>query len=110
MFLYELITKGKFLFTTGRSDFYYFLGGNSKSVASIKKAFNITKKFSFLDAYILRYFTYQFTFKHISYLQKIKLFFVNIAALICNEDHILYHNLFKTPLKRFFAEMKNKKV
>lgn len=100
LFLYEAIIRGKFLFVQNKSKFYYFLGGNSKSIESIKKAFNIKRRFAFIDAYVLRYIYYQFRISDIPLHKKIKLFFVNIAALIANEDHILYHNLFKTPLKR----------
>ena len=89
LFLYELLTKGKFLYIRGRSNFYYFQGGSSKSTESIRKAFNITCRFYFFDRYILKYMTYQFGFKHLSFIKKIGLFFTNGVALIFNEDHLL---------------------
>ncbi len=110
LFLYELITKGKFLLINGSPAFHYFLGGTSKSNADIRKAFNIKNRFYFLDAYIFRYLTYQFRFKHLSFFKKTGLFFSNFAALIFNEDYILYYTLIKKPVRSFLNKFKNKPI
>jgi glycosyltransferase involved in cell wall biosynthesis len=110
LFLYELITKGKFLLIDGAPAFHYFKGGTSKTNAAIRKAFNIKNRFYFLDAYIFRYLTYQFRFKHLSFIKKTGLFFSNVAALICNEDYILYYSLIKKPVRSFVNKFKRKPV
>lgn len=108
LFLFETITKGKFLFIQGLANFYYFQGGSSKTVASIRKAFHIKSKFYFFDAYILKFVNYQFRFKHLSYFQKLGLFFANGAGLVFNEDYILYYILIKKPIKALFSIFKKK--
>ena len=110
LFLYELITKGKFLLIEGAPAFHYFKGGTSKTNAAIRKAFNIKNRFYFLDAYIFRYLSYQFNFKHLSFIKKIGLFFSNGAALIFNEDYILYYSLIKKPFRSFLNKFKTKPV
>ncbi len=107
LFLFEAITKGKFLFLKGQSNFYYFKGGSSKGTDSIRKAFNIKSRYYFFDAYIFKYLTYQFRFKHLSFIQKIGLFFVNGAGLLLNEDLILYYILIKKPVKSLIKNIKN---
>jgi hypothetical protein len=108
LFLYETITKGKFLFIRDQSNFYYFQGGSSKSVESIRKAFNIKSKFYFFDAYILKFVTYQFRFKHLSVFKKLGLFFANGTGLLFNEDFLLYYILIKKPVKAFIRLFKKK--
>jgi glycosyltransferase involved in cell wall biosynthesis len=110
LFLYELISKGKFLLIDGPPAFHYFKGGTSKTNAAIRKAFNIKNRFYFLDAYIFRYLTYQFRFKHLSLIKKMGLFFSNGVALICNEDYILYYSLIKKPVRSFINKFKNKPI
>lgn len=110
LFLYEIITKGKFLLLEGPPSFHYFEGGSSKTNASIKKAFNIKSKFYFLDGYIFRYLSYQFRFKHISVFKKAGLFFSNGAALVFNEDYILYYILIKKPARALLNRLKTKPV
>lgn len=110
LFLYELITKGKFLLVDGLPLFHYFLGGTSKTNAAIRKAFNIKNRFYFLDAYIFRYLSYQFGFKHLSLLKKIGLFFSNGAALLFNEDYILYYSLIKKPVRTLINKFKSKPI
>ena len=108
LFLYEAITKGKFLYIAGHSNFYYFRGGSSKGTVSVKKAFNIKSRFYFFDAYVLRYATHQFGFKHLSMIKKIGLFFSNGAGLVCNEDFILYYIFIKKPVKALISIFKKK--
>ncbi len=110
LFLYELITKGKFLLVAGLPLFHYYKGGTSKSNAAIRKAFNIKNRFYFLDAYIFRYLSYQFRFKHLSFLKKTGLFFSNAAALIFNEEYILYYSLIKKPVRSFINQFKSKPI
>lgn len=106
LFLFETITKGKFLYIKGQAIFYYFKGGTSKGMDSIRKAFNIKSRYYFFDAYILKYLTYQAGFKHLSLLKKMGLFFVNGAGLIFNEDYILYFILIKKPIKSLIKKLK----
>lgn len=110
LFLYEIITKGKFLLIDGPPAFHYFEGGSSKTNASIRKAFNIKSRFYFLDGYIFRYLTYQFGFKHLSFIKKVGLFFSTSVALIFNEDYILYYTLIKKPIRAFLNKLKTKPV
>lgn len=109
LFLYETLTKGTFQLLDGPPSFHYYEGGTSKTRESIKKAFNIKSKFYFLDAYIFRYLTYQFGFRHLSFLQKTGLFFSNAVALLMNEEFILYYILIKKPLKSFLNKFKKKR-
>lgn len=110
LFLYELVTKGKFLLVEGPPLFHYFKGGTSKTDAAIRKAFNIKNRFYFLDAYIFRYLSYQFGFKHLSFLKKTGLFFTNSLALLFNEDYILYYSLIKKPVRSFINKFKSNPV
>ena len=110
LFLYELITKGKFLLIEGLPLFHYFKGGTSKTNAAIRKAFNIKNRFYFLDAYIFRYLSYQFNFKHLSIFKKMGLFFSNGAALLFNEDYILYYSLIKKPVRSLINKFKSKPI
>lgn len=110
LFLYELITKGKFLLVEGLPLFHYFKGGTSKTNAAIRKAFNIKNRFYFLDAYIFRYLIYQFGFKHLSFFKKTGLFFSNGAALLFNEDYILYYSLIKKPVISLINKFKSKPI
>lgn len=110
LFLYELISKGKFLLVKGPPAFHYFKGGTSKTNAAIRKAFNIKNRFYFLDAYIFRYLSYQFNFKHLSFIKKIGLFFSNGAALVFNEDYILYYSLIKKPFKTLLNKFKTRPI
>lgn len=110
LFIYEALTKGKFLYIPGQSVFYYFRGGSSKGMDTVRKAFNIKSRYYFFDAYILKYATYQFGFKHLSLLKKIALFFSNTAGLIFNEDFILYYIFIKKPVKALINKFKKKPV
>lgn len=110
LFLYETITRGKFLLVEGPPAFHYFEGGSSKTNASIRKAFNIKSRFYFLDGYIFKYLTYQFGFKHLSFLTKFGLLFSNAAALVFNEDYILYYILIKKPVRAFINKFKTRPV
>ena len=110
MFIFETLSKGKFLYLKGQSAFYYYRGGNSGDMERVRKAFNIKSRFYFFEGYFLKYFTYQFTFRHLDLLQKIGLFFTNGMALICNEDFILYYIFIKKPLKTLFSKLKKKRV
>ncbi|MBL0182765.1 MAG: glycosyltransferase family 2 protein [Chitinophagaceae bacterium] len=110
LFLYEIITRGKFLLVEGPPAFHYFEGGSSKTNASIRKAFNIRSRYYFLDSYVFKYLTYQFGFKNLSFLKKAGLFFTNGTALIFNEDHILYYILIKKPVRALLNKFKNKPV
>jgi len=110
LFLYEAITKGKFMLVEGPPAFHYFEGGSSKTNASIRKAFNIKSRYYFLDGYIFKYLTYQFRFKHLSFVKKAGLFFSNGAALIFNEEYILYYILIKKPLRAFLNKFKSRPV
>lgn len=110
MFIFETLSKGKFLYLKGQSNFYYYRGGNSGDMEKVRKAFNIKNRFYFFEGYFLKYFTYQFTFKHLNLFQKTVLFFTNGFALICNEDFILYYIFIKKPLKRLFSKFKKKPV
>jgi len=107
MFLLEAITKGKFLYIPDQTNFYYFRGGSSTSNERIRKAFNIQSAFFYSETYILRYAWYHFGFAHLSFLQKIGLFFANSAGLLFNKDKILYYALIKKPfmdLKSFIRD------
>ncbi len=110
LFLYEVITKGKFMLVEGPPAFHYYKGGTSKTNAAIRKAFNIKNRYYFLDAYIFRYLTYQFRFRHLAITKKLGLFFSNAAALIFNEDYILYYTLIKKPVRSFLNKFKTKPV
>jgi glycosyltransferase involved in cell wall biosynthesis len=110
LFIYEALTKGRFHYIKGQSNFYYFRGGSSKGTETVRKAFNINSRFYFFDAYILRYTTYQFSFRHLSFFQKVGLFFTNWAGLILNEDFILYYIFIKKPLKKVINKFKRKKI
>jgi len=109
LFLYETITKGKFLYIRNKSVFYYFQGGSSKTIASIRSAFNIKSRFYFFDGYILKYPFYQFRFKHLSFFKKIGLVFTNWTGLIFNEDYILYYILIKKPVRSFINLFRKKR-
>lgn len=108
LFIFEALSKGKFLYLPGESDFYYYRGGSSTNMDRVRKAFNIKRKFYFFEAYILKYTTYQFTFRHLSSLKKIALFITNWFGLICNEDFILYYIFIKKPVKTLFKKLKRK--
>jgi glycosyltransferase involved in cell wall biosynthesis len=108
LFIYEALTKGKFLYLPGQSNFYYFRGGSSKGIDTVRKAFNIKSRYYFFDAYVLKYATYQFRFKHLSVIKKIGLFFSNGAGLIFNEDFILYYIFIKKPVKFLINIFKKK--
>ena len=110
MFIFETLSKGKFLYLEGQSNFYYYRGGSSGDMEKVRKAFNIKSRFYFFEAYFLKYFTYQFSFKHLDLFQKIGLFFSNGLGLICNEDFILYYIFIKKPLKTLFSKFKKKPV
>lgn len=110
LFIYEALTKGKFLYIRGQSNFYYFRGGSSKGMETVRKAFNIKSRFYFFDAYILRYTTYQFRFRHLSFFQKAGIFFTNWAGLFLNEDFILYYIFIKKPIKTLIGKFKKKKL
>lgn len=110
MFIYEALSKGKFLYLEGQSVFYYYRGGNSGDMERVRKAFNIKSRFYFFEGYFLKYFTYQFGFKHLNIFQKIGLFFTNGFALICSEDFILYYIFIKKPVKTLFSKFKKKPV
>lgn len=110
LFLYETITRGKFLYIAGQSNLYYYRGGSSKGMDTVRKAFNIKSRFYFFDAYFLRYATYQFRFKQLSFLKKLGLFFSNSAGLIFNEDFVLYYIFIKKPVKKFIGLFKKKPV
>ena len=103
LFLYEALSKGKFLYVPGLANFYYARGGSSTGTESVRKAFGIKNKYYFFDAYILRYTTYQFRFRHIGFLKKLGLFFSNWAGLVCNEDFILYYIFIKKPIKSLWG-------
>jgi glycosyltransferase involved in cell wall biosynthesis len=102
LFLFENITKGKFLYLKGQSALHYFAGGSSTSTDKIRKAFNIKSKFYFFDAYIFRFMTFQFGFKHLSLFKKCALFITNAMGLLANENYLLYYILIKKPLKALF--------
>ncbi len=110
MFIFETLSKGKFLYLKGQSNFYYYRGGNSGDMKRVRKAFNIKSRFYFFEGYFLKYLTYQFGFKHLNFFQKAGLFFTNGFALICNEDFILYYIFIKKPIKTFFSKFKKKPV
>lgn len=110
LFIFEALSKGKFLYLPGQSGFYYYRGGSSTNMDRVRKAFNIKSRYYFFEAYILKYTTYQFTFKHLTFLKKISLFFTNWLALICNEDFILYYIFIKKPVKILFSKFKKKPV
>ncbi len=109
LFIYEALTKGKFLYIKGQSNFYYFRGGSSRGMESVRKAFHIKSRFYFFDAYILRYTTYQFGFKHLPFYKKPGLFFTNWAGLFLNEDFILYYIFIKKPFRALISKFKKKK-
>lgn len=107
MFLLEAITKGRFLYIPGKTNFYYFRGGSSTTNERIKKAFNIRTKYFYSEGYVLQYAYYHFRFKHLSFMQKIILFIANSAGLVFNKDKILYYALIKKPfmdIKKFISE------
>lgn len=109
LFVYEVLSKGKLLYLPGRSNFYYSRGGSSRGMESVRKAFNIKNRFYFFDRYIIRYTTYQFRFKHLSFVEKVSLFLGNWLGLICNEEFILYYIFVKKPVKGLFLFFRNKK-
>lgn len=110
LFIFEALSKGKFLYLPGQADFYYYRGGSSTNMDRVRRAFNIKRKHYFFEAYILKYTTYQFTFHHLSFLKKIALFVTNWIGLICNEDFILYYIFIKKPLKILLGRFKKKSV
>jgi len=110
MFIYETLSKGKFLYLKGRSCFYYHRGGSSTNMDRVRKAFNIKSRYYFFEAYFLKYCTYQFGFKHLNIFQKTGLFFSNALGLICNEDFILYYIFIKKPVKTLFRKFKKTPV
>lgn len=110
MFIYETLSKGKFLYLKGRSCFYYFRGGSSTNMERVRKAFNIKNKYYFFEAYFLKYCTYQFSFRHLNFFQKTGLFISNSIGLICNEDFILYYIFIKKPVKTLFRKLKKQKT
>ncbi|HMJ48432.1 MAG TPA: glycosyltransferase family A protein [Ferruginibacter sp.] len=110
MFIFEALSKGKFLYLPGQSNFYYYRGGNSTNMGRVRKAFNIRSRYYFFEAYFLKYCTYQFGFKHLNIFQKTGLFFSNALGLICNEDFILYYIFIKKPFKMLFGKFKRKAV
>lgn len=99
LFVYETLTKGKLYYHKGYTGFYYFRGGSSKGMNSVRKAFNIKSRYYFFEAYILRYTTYQFRFKHLNLPAKTGLFFSNWVGLIFNEEFILYYIFIKKPIR-----------
>lgn len=109
MFIYEALIKGKFLYLPNQSCFYYFRGGSSTNMDRVRKAFNITNRFYFFEAYYLKYMTYQFGFKHLGIFKKAGLFLSNGLGLIFNEDYILYYIFIKKPVKTLFKKLKGKK-
>ncbi|MEP7165053.1 MAG: glycosyltransferase [Ferruginibacter sp.] len=108
MFLLEAITKGKFLYIPGSTNFYYFRGGSSTTSDRIKKAFNIKSKYFYTEGYVLRYAWYHFRFDHLSVLQKIGLLFSNSAGLLFNKEKILYYALIKKPFMDLKSFIRNK--
>ncbi len=106
MFIFETLSKGKFLYLQGQSCFYYYRGGSSTNMERVRKAFNIKSKYYFFEAYFLKYCTYQFGFKHLNVFQKTGLFFSNALGLIFNEDFILYYIFIKKPVKILFSKFK----
>lgn len=106
MFIFETLSKGKFLYLKDQANFYYYRGGSSGDMEKVRKAFNIKSRFYFFEGYFLKYCTYQFSFKHLNIFQKIGLFFINGLALVCNEDFILYYIFIKKPLKMLFKKFK----
>jgi glycosyltransferase involved in cell wall biosynthesis len=108
LFLFETLTKGKFFYIPGQANVFYFRGGSSKGMDSVRKAFNIRSRYYFFDAFVLKYATYQFGFRHLSFLSKLGLFFSNSAALIFNEDFILYYIFIKKPVKFLISKFKKK--
>ena len=110
LFIYETLTKGKFLYLRGQSGFYYFRGGSSGNMDKVRKAFDIKSKYYFFEAYFLKYCTYQFRFKHLNFFQKAGLFFSNGFGLVFNEDFILYYIFIKKPLKTLFTKFKKQPI
>lgn len=106
LFIYEALTKGKFLFLQGQSNFYYFRGGSSTNMDRVREAFNIKSKYYFFEAYFLKYTTHQFGFKHLNIIEKVGLFFVNWFGLLFNEDYVLYYIFIKKPVKRLLNKLK----
>lgn len=102
LFVYEVLTRGGFLFLGAPSSFRYYRGGSSKGMASVRKAFNIRSRFYFYDAYVLAQMTRQFRFTALSWWKKCGLFFVNGAALLCSEEFILYYIFIKKPFRALF--------
>ena len=98
LLLYELISKGKFMYIP-EANFYYHRGGNSKKMSTVKTAFDIKSKFYFFDAYTLRYTTYQFNFKHLNILKKLGMFCSSVAGLVLNDDFVLYYIFIKKPVR-----------
>lgn len=110
LFVYETLTKGKLYYCNNYTGFYYFRGGSSKGMDSVRKAFNIKSRYYFFEAYIIRYTTYQFRFKHLNLTAKIGLFFSNWLGLICNEDFILYYIFVKKPIKTLLKRLTKKNI
>jgi hypothetical protein len=106
LFIFEALSKGKFLFLSGQSCFYYYRGGSSANMDKVRKAFNIKSRYYFFEAYILKYTTYQFTFKHLNLFKQIGIFFSNWIGLICNEDFILYYIFIKKPFKTLIQKFR----
>lgn len=110
LFVYETLTKGKLYHCKGFTGFYYFRGGSSKGMESVRKAFGIKSRYYFFEAYILRYTTYQFRFKHLGFPVKLGLFFSNWLGLILNEDFILYYIFIKKPIRLLRNHFTTKKT
>lgn len=108
MFLYEVITRGKFFYISDVANFYYSRGGSSTGMDSVRKAFDIKRKYYFFDSYILRYTTYQFRFRHLNFFKKLGLFFSNAMGLVFNEDFILYYIFIKKPIRALINKIKRK--
>lgn len=106
LFIYEALTKGKFLFLPGQSNFYYYRGGSSTNMNRVRKAFNIKSRYYFFEAYFLKYTTHQFGFRHLNIFEKTGLFISNWLGLIFNEDYVLYYIFLKKPLKKLITKLK----
>jgi glycosyltransferase involved in cell wall biosynthesis len=109
MFLLEMITKGRFVYIAGQSNFYYHRGGSSTEVSRIKKAFGIKNRFYYPESYVFAYAYHHFRFHHLNFFQKILLFFVNSTALILNKEFLLYYALIKKPVKNLINFFRKKR-
>jgi O-methyltransferase len=108
MLLLEVITKGKFLYLPGKTNFYYYRGGSSTTTARIKKAFGIKSRFYYSEGYVFRYLWYHFRFRHLNFFQKTALFFVNGLGLLFNKNKLLYYALIKKPVKDMIQFLRQK--